>query len=335
MTERDHCGINEEDVRSAHRRDAWHTEAANPQCEPGGRRGGRHRELEAGFGITLVAAPEREAALALVAPEREAASQAPRQILQWSVTAEQQQDRPDTWFDEHDDGFSVGWPGYADFRFRVGDDPALTARSTSITEHQALLASILSIIPLGLPLLGLEPLHGAAVGCQDGALLLIGDSGAGKSTLSREFVRRRATFLSDDVCAIGERSLLWPGPPLSCHHEASDLTVGMYGDKHVARLPRAVCPQNVPVAATVFLSPALGCDLEFTTLSAAESFALLLRHARTPSLFVAKRLRRQFAFVAALSTTPSFVAHYDTGCHRPEQVADALARSAGLVELMG
>lgn len=62
---------------------------------------------------------------------------------------------------------------------------------------------------------GVFPLHASSVAIDGRAIALAGPSGAGKSTLLATLVRRGATFVSDDVCALtgdaGAGFAVWPG----------------------------------------------------------------------------------------------------------------------------
>ena len=79
--------------------------------------------------------------------------------------------QPDEWWREEDESLVVGWGGYAEYRVEVLPRPRAEATVGPISEADAASAFIFSVLPLALPLFGLEPFHGSAVGVQGGALL--------------------------------------------------------------------------------------------------------------------------------------------------------------------
>lgn len=78
----------------------------------------------------------------------------------------------------------------------AGDDPEL-----------ACVLSMTWILVVLLRLRGLLVLHAAAVGSENGAIVLFGPCGAGKSTLAAELCLEGLTFLTDDIALIRETEL--------------------------------------------------------------------------------------------------------------------------------
>ena len=198
-----------------------------------------------------------------------------------------------------------------------------------MTRHAAL-SFVLAVLPLSLPLFGLEPFHGSAVAVPDGsALLVTGFPEAGKSTTAAALRAAGMRFLADDACAIDPSGRLWPGPPLlsarSLH--AGDTEFAKYDGKSVVAIrdhdtsPRAV-------RATVVLRQSSDGGLTIRSLRGREAIATVLEQIRSPWVMPERRREPQFHAAAWLSRHPVGVVEYRKGIHPPDQVAGAIMRWA-------
>jgi SAM-dependent methyltransferase len=113
---------------------------------------------------------------------------------------------------------AIGWArrngrrlGVENLRFLHGS--LLGPLPAAISDADAASAFIFSVLPLALPLFGLEPFHGSAVGVQGGALLVLGAAGTGKSSTAAAMEAGGFDLLADDASAIDGKGHLWPGPP--------------------------------------------------------------------------------------------------------------------------
>jgi len=177
---------------------------------------------------------------------------------------------------------------------------------------------------------GLEPLHGAAVGTDHGAILLLGPSGAGKSSLAAVLLARGATLLADDACALDDDCLLWPGPPLLRLRDADAVasvpgaTVGTYDGKAVIR-PDAWAGTAVTPAAVVVLDPGPDRDLALRRLTAREALTTILAHVRGPTVLPRRRRAGQLARAARLAgSRPVATLSYTPGRHPVAPTAEAV-----------
>jgi hypothetical protein len=252
-----------------------------------------------------------------------------RMTLRWLATSNGSLQGTGQWLREEQDAVVVGWGGYAEYRFELRPFPEARASLAGITEEQAALGLVLSVLPLCLPLLGLEPLHGSAVAWGGRAVLLLGDSGAGKSSLASRLAADRFGFLSDDACAIDRDGLLWPGPPLLARRtpEGAWPVVGAYDHKTVVAPPGHRAEPVHPRASFV-LSPGSGAPLRIRALGSGERLTALLRHVRAPRLLPARRRPLQLAIAARLAVLPVWEVTYEHGLHSVAEVATALAECA-------
>ena len=137
-----------------------------------------------------------------------------RLALEWTMSPGEVATQPAVWTQEGSDRLLVGWGDYAEYDLRM-DRGLVNVRLGAISETEAAIAFVLSVVPLAVPLLGLEPLHCSSVLLPNGkALLVLGDSEAGKSTTAAQLRRLGCVFLADDVGAVDEQGNVWPGPPL-------------------------------------------------------------------------------------------------------------------------
>jgi hypothetical protein len=252
-----------------------------------------------------------------------------RTTLRWGATPNRGPRGPGQWLREEQDALVVGWGGYAEYRFDLWPFPGAHASLAGITEEQAALGLVLSVLPLCLPLVGLEPLHGSAIAAGNGAILLLGHSGAGKSSLAARLSSQGLAFLGDDACALDPDGLLWPGPPLLARRtpEGAWPVVGAYDHKTVVAPPGHRAEPVHPRASFV-LSPGSGAPLRIRALGSGERLTALLRHVRAPQLLPARRRPLQLAIASRLAVLPVWEVTYEHGLHSVAEVATALAECA-------
>jgi hypothetical protein len=199
-----------------------------------------------------------------------------------------------------------------------------------IEEDEAAAAFILSVLPLILPLVGLEPLHGAALVLSAGtSLLVLGVSGSGKSTTAGSLRANGLRFLADDACAIDDDGRMWPGPPLTAgeHLVPDDFSreLTRYDGKRIIEVKQGT-GDPLPIGATAILDPNDGAGLAIRSLSAGERIAEILRHVRAPWALPQLREQRQLSAVTAVSRRPAGIVSSSPGTHQPGDVASAIAR---------
>ena len=234
------------------------------------------------------------------------------------------------WWSTDSELLTIGWAGYAEYR--VGLRPAPFAETTlgRISESEAALAFLLSVLPICLPLFDIEPLHGSAVQDKGGALLLLGPSGAGKSSLAAAMEMLGFGLLADDCCAVDEEMRLWPGPPMlnPRWNDAEQPIVGTYNAKNL-RVPQRYSTHPQQVAAVISLEPAEGAELYVEALHPREALVRILANARSPGVFASRRRNLQFHVATALSALSAVVLTYDPTIHRFDEVAENLAEWIG------
>jgi hypothetical protein len=229
----------------------------------------------------------------------------------------------------HEEGpasLAVGWRDDAEYRLGLEPTPRVDVWLGETDERTALLGFMHSVLPLALPLFGIEPLHGAAVAKGDAALLLLGPAGAGKSTIAAALEGHGFAFMSDDACAIDERGLVLPGPPLAAHDSPPPgrLLLAPYDGKVL------VTPQNArataaPPAAVVSLAPATGVEISCRALEPSEALPEILGNVRAPWALAARRVERQFQVVSRLATLPTVRVSCDLETHAAPEIAAAIA----------
>jgi hypothetical protein len=157
---------------------------------------------------------------------------------------------------------------------------------------------------------GFELLHASAVETPAGIVAFVAASGGGKSSLAAEYLRRGASFFSDDIVALDDpdgRVVGFPGPPvinLPRQFAPADVAarpIADFGDERWVEV-EPVSPGARPLAAVVIVDRARGHEaacarVEATTLE-------LLPHALgLPHL--EERVRRRFElFSRVAATTP-------------------------------
>jgi hypothetical protein len=229
----------------------------------------------------------------------------------------------------HDEGpafLAVGWRDDAEYRVSIEPTPRVDVRLGETNEREALLGFMHSVLPLALPLFGIEPLHGAAVAKGDAALLVLGPAGAGKSTISAALNRHGFAFMSDDACAIDDSGQVLPGPPLAAHHSPPEgwQVLAPYEEKLLAS-PRNARAIGAWPAAVVSLNPASGVEISRRALEPSEAFPEILGNVRAPWALPAHRVERQLRAVSRLSALPVIRVSWDLKKHPATEVAALIA----------
>jgi hypothetical protein len=252
-----------------------------------------------------------------------------RAILRWSADGGLPDGLPPRWIHEHDHSLVVGWAGEADYRLTSAPANRVHAILGSLSEREAALGFILSVLPFALPLFGLEPLHASAVLVHDGALLLMGPAGAGKSTLAASLVNLGVGFLADDASAVDEDLRVWPGPPLMTPRagNANGNVLGVWDDKTVVARPE-LHPDVVPVSGALLLRPQTGASLDILVLERREAFVGVLGNVRSPSVFRVRRRELQLGVAARIAALGVAAISYDPDRHDIGQVSQRIAEWA-------
>ena len=219
---------------------------------------------------------------------------------------------PDGWSFGDADAATVGWGAFADYRMRAGHRCTVDVVIDDISDADAVLAFILSVLPMALPLFGLEPFHGSAVRVGDGAALFLGGRGGGKSSTAAALHSIGYSVLTDDACAIDADGVLWPGPPLVSPRDdrAEQRVVGRYNKKFL-RSVGDTDGNPASVEQVFLLQPQPGADLSVRRLSAAEAFPAVIAQSRHPLFLAQVRRDLQFRLAAHLSRLGVSVIEYD------------------------
>jgi hypothetical protein len=231
--------------------------------------------------------------------------------------------QPDEWWREEDESLVVGWGGYAEYRVEVLPRPRAEATVGPISEADAASAFIFSVLPLALPLFGLEPFHGSAVGVQGGALLVLGAAGAGKSSTAAAMEAGGFDLLADDASAIDGEGRLWPGPPALNPRwgDAQQRVVWKYNAKDV-RAPERHSTAPQPAVAALILTPEKGAPVQIRPLGRQETFVSLLANVRAPEVLATHRRSLQLRLGAVLSAMPAAAISFDPAQQPFEQIAE-------------
>jgi hypothetical protein len=217
----------------------------------------------------------------------------------------------------------VGWGGYAEYRVEVLPRPRAEATVGSISEADAASAFIFSVLPLVLPLFGLEPFHGSAVGVRGGALLVLGAAGTGKSSTAAAMEAGGFDLLADDASAIDGRGHLWPGPPALNPRwgDAQQRVVWKYNAKDV-RAPERHTTAPQPVVAALILTPQQGAPVQIRPLGGQETLVSVLANVRAPEVLATRRRELQLRLGAVLSAMPAAAISFDPAQQPFEQIAE-------------
>jgi Mrp family chromosome partitioning ATPase len=237
---------------------------------------------------------------------------------------------PASWLRVNGSSLVMGWAGEAEFDVRQDPRPTVTATLSADDELDGAWCCCLSVVPLVLPLFGIEPLHASAVRTASGTLAVLGRSGAGKSTVAAALVSAGGSLQADDACAIDADGRLWPGPPflrLADRAQATAVpgkTVGEYDGKAVVR-PSRWDPRPTDIAAVVALDPGVDRSLTVTPADSRGALRMLLANVRAPAALADLRRETQLRALSALAgRTRVARLSYAPGRHRPAQVADAV-----------
>jgi hypothetical protein len=219
----------------------------------------------------------------------------------------------------------VGWGGYARYDLDLEGPVAHVNVTTEVEPRDAAIALLLTVLPIAMPLVEIEPLHGAAVASGERADLLLGTSGSGKSTIARSLHALGYPGLSDDVCAIDGDGVLWPGPPLHAPVEGVSSSLGRYDGKVVLRLPPPPAPW-LPVGAVFALRRAPVAEIVVEALRGRDAFEVILGNVRGPRFLADTRRRTQLRVVASVAERPVHLVRFDAHRHPSDAVAEELAR---------
>jgi hypothetical protein len=226
----------------------------------------------------------------------------------------------DPWISQTEETFTIGWPSWAEYQV---DRSRVDTTIGPITERDAALGFVFSVLPLVLPLFDLEPLHGSVVRTGAGALLVLGKAGAGKSTTGLALQRAGFGYVADDAAAIDSDGFVWPGPPIAAARQTRE-AVETYDGKAVVTI-QEIAAEPLPVTAAVILGPADGATLVIDDLDPAEATAALLSQVRAPWALPEVRVALQLQVVARVASARVGVVRSDRSLHSPEDVAGAIA----------
>ncbi len=222
---------------------------------------------------------------------------------------------------------TLTWPSEGRYTFALGPAARVECRVWGVSQQQAAYSVAMWLIPAALPLLDLEPLHGAALATATSGVLLLGASGAGKTTLSIQLQHRGFDFLADDVCALDSSGNLHAGALLQsvAQPKSGAEVVDPYDGKWLVRpaRPRLGC---VPATHTAILAPAAGALLATTPLEGVSAFRAIAQHIRHRRLFAARRQAGQLAVISLLCDRAVARLTYDPRDHSPGAVGAELAR---------
>jgi ABC-type branched-subunit amino acid transport system ATPase component len=233
-------------------------------------------------------------------------------------------DRPiETGRAERDMSLYVSWEQYAAYEIDTSSEPFSAAVSLGgVSEIQATLGFLISVLPLALPLLDLEPLHGAAVEDETGRVyLILGDSGVGKSTIANELRRRGWRVLTDDACAVDAMGRVSPGPPVLAVRVGEDSNDRMrYVDKEVSLLTDM--PTAPMLVAGVFVLER--GEQRSGQLDQGSAFSTILRYVRAPSMFRERRRSLQLAVCAEMAGRPTVLMNFEADDGGAARLADEI-----------
>ncbi|MCB2264405.1 MAG: hypothetical protein LGR52_15920 [Candidatus Thiosymbion ectosymbiont of Robbea hypermnestra] len=133
-------------------------------------------------------------------------------------------------------------------------------------------------------------LHSSAIHTQKGAILFLGSSGSGKSTLVAQFLRRKYSILTDDLCTIGFSDSTAPQvlPGFAqirlCRDAIEHLGYDVRAmqriwhkeDKYTLILSEELIHRAIPLHAIYLLSPSDVSEVLIESLSPGEQFELLV-----------------------------------------------------------
>jgi hypothetical protein len=246
--------------------------------------------------------------------------------VEWSTARSALRCDAPWWHREEADGFVIGWKDEAEYSVGLSPRPRIAATDGGIGERDAAIMGIVSVLPLALPLFGLEPLHGSAVRVgEGGALLVLGPSEAGKSTTAKLLRQAGMPFVADDACAIDSSGMLWPGPPLLAARvaRAGERALATYDGKSID-VVRDHSVRPMPVHSVVVLQPGPVERMRLEPKYGKEAFTALLSQVRSPWLMTERRRELQLMTTTTLTSANVAVLVYEHGRHSPERVCEAV-----------
>jgi hypothetical protein len=223
------------------------------------------------------------------------------------------------------DHVSAGWAGFAAYELSLSRARCQVDVTAEVDRGEAAVAFVFSILPLVLPVWGIEPFHGSAVLTSAGALVVLGPSGAGKSSVAAALEDRAYPLLTDDTCAFDGDYVLRPGPAAINPRWADALQtpVGEYNEKMV-RVPSLHSGTPAPPAAVVVLDAIEGVTLEVTEPSVEERMRGILANTRHGTFLLDRRQEHQFRVASELARLPHMTVRLDPSCHGPTAVHAAI-----------
>jgi hypothetical protein len=236
-----------------------------------------------------------------------------------------QVDGPVFWMRDVRDEISVGWDGFASYEIQPSSDHSRIEVTTEVPRVEAAVAFVFSVLPLVLPVWGIEPFHGSAVLTSTGALVVLGPSGAGKSSIAAALDTRGFPLLADDTCALDKDFLLWPGPAAMNPRWADALQapVGEYNEKTI-RAPTRYSTTRAKPAVVVVLDIDERSSLDIDHPSAEERMRGILANSRHGTFLLDRRQERQFRAASELARLPHMTVRLDPSRHGPEAVLTAI-----------
>jgi hypothetical protein len=243
--------------------------------------------------------------------------------IPWSIVDEIFDPTGDWWFRETPGGLTIRFRDEGEFRVESTPAPKAMVVRGPADERGLALSFSLAVLPLTLPLFGMEPFHGAALGLPGGsALLVTGAPEAGKSTTAAALRAMGLEFLADDACAIDPDGRLWPGPPLLSARSvrAEDERFATYDGKSVVAIEdHDATPRHVQ--AMVVLQPGDDVPLAVRRVTGAEAIASVLGQVRSPWILPDRRRDPQFHAAAEVARHDVGLVTYEKGRHAPDEVA--------------
>jgi hypothetical protein len=232
----------------------------------------------------------------------------------------------DFWMRDLPDHVSVGWAGFASYELELSSSPSRVDVTAEVAREEAAVAFVFSVLPLALPVWGIEPFHGSAVLTSLGALVVLGPSGAGKSSVAAALESDGYPLLADDTCAFDEDLFLWPGPAAvnPRWEDALQAPVGEYNEKTI-RAPAAHSGTRVKPAAVVVLDVDDGTSLAIDQPTNEKRMRGILANTRHGSFLLERRQVHQFRVASALGRLPHQSVRLDPSRHGPDAILAAIA----------
>lgn len=253
--------------------------------------------------------------------------------VRWSCRSGAVRGEQPSWFIETAAGCTVAWRYEARYEVAARVPVVLDVERDAIGEREAALMAVLSVLPLSLPMFGLEPFHGAALElASGGALLVLGDAEAGKSTTAANLRAFGLGFLADDASAVDAQGFLWPGPPLLAARLPEEVPEAFahYDGKTVVGIQdHDASPREVRRIYVLKPSEDPPTDhVELIGFRGADAVRELLRNVRAPWCMPSRRQGIQFEAASRLARCGVAMVRYSKGHHHPHAVAKAILEHA-------